>query len=318
MFALSGVVIARLRNFENFLSASFILATALFLSYRTGGFDFLPPFWNGWFKIPGMVATLNLAVALVTLAFLAINASREGVRENSDAIVAILGYFIYAIAFAATSSLGVLLMLSSSAILWVGASNLLCQHIGNTRGVILALAYIIPSSGYLMHADYQFTYFDKPPSQLNYTIQEGPAKGIKTNELNGYLEKALRQIAADNSEQEDFILSFDQTPMTYFITKRRPAVDHSWIGITAGNEQSAKNSLQKMIVTERQPTLAFHWRNKALFLPQGEDFKNPILSGFSESSERPILSYVKSNMDLQGTIEVNGQTFIEIYRRLEK
>lgn len=317
VFALFGVVIARLRSFENFLSASFFLAITLLLSYRTGGFDFLPPFWNGWFKIPGMVATLNFSVAIVTLAFIAINISREGTRKNLEAAIVILGYFIYAMAFAATSSLGVLLMLSSSAVLWIGTTHLLCQHMGNARGIILALAYIIPSSVYLMHADYQFTYFDKPPSQLNYIIQEGPARGIKTNEVNGYIEKAIREIASDNSKKSDFILSFDQTPMAYFLTKRRPAVDHSWIGITGGNEQLAKESLQKMILTERLPTLAFHWRNKILWLPQGEDLTNPILSSISESSERPFLSFVRSNMDLVGNIEINEQSVIEIYKRSE-
>lgn len=314
IFTAAGVLLTQLRNQSIFYAGVVLLATLLTASLYTRGFTLLPLFWNGWFKIPGMVATLNASAAIIAATFFATMAVRKPLGKMLPAGILILGYLIYVSVFALTSSLGVLLMMSSSVALWIGLSWLLCERLGTLKGLALCLAFLLPSSAFLLRADYQFTYFDKAPNQLDTVIQDGPAKGIQTNAVNAFVESTIRKAVVGNSQDGDLILSFDQTPMVYFLTKRRPAVDHSWIGITGGNEIDAKNAIQKMIVAERFPKLALHWQNKFLWLPIDENFSDFALSGFAPSMEAPILAYVKSNMMQVATINIGEVPMVEIYQ----
>lgn len=314
IFVGAGLLLTRIKSQRAFFVGAVGLGALLSASLYTRGFSLLPLFWNGWFKIPGMVATLNAVAAIVALLLITKNAVKEPLERTLPATVLILGFLLYASFFALTSSLGVLLMLSSSVALWIGVSWLLCYHLGPAKGMALAIAFMLPSSAFLLRADYQFTYFDKAPSQLDTVIQDGPAAGIQTNSVNAFIEGTIRKAVATNTDEGDLILSFDQTPMVYFLGRRRPAVDHSWIGITGGNEENAKNAIQKMIVANRIPKLALHWQNKFLWIPLDEQFKNFTLSGFSASTERPILAYVRSNMTRVATINIGELPMVEIYK----
>lgn len=314
IFVSLGLLVTQLKHKTTFFAGAALLTMLLSLSLHTRGFDLLPLFWNGWFKIPGMIATMNCAAAVAALAFFVRNRLSAPQEEQLPAAALIVGYFIYAILFSLTSSLGVLLMLSGSVALWVGISWLLCDRLGVTKGLTLTMAFLAPSSAFLLRADYQFTYFDKTPNQLNTVIQDGPAAGIQTNEINAFIERTIRQAVGLNSEPGDLILSFDQTPMVYFLTRRRPAVDHSWIGITGGDERSAKDAIQKMIVSDRLPKLALHWQNKFLWLPIDEQFSDFALSGFAPSTEAPVLAYVRSNMTQVATINIGELPMVEIYQ----
>lgn len=313
-FTIAGVLLTLLRNKSLFYAGVLLLGVLLATSLYTRGFTLLPLFWNGWFKIPGMVATLNATAAVTATAFLTVTAMRKPLGKMLPAAILIVGYLIYVSLFALTSSLGVLLMMSSSVALWIGLSWLLCDKLGTRKGLALSMAFLLPSSAFLLRADYQFTYFDKSPTQLDTVIQDGPAKGIQTNAVNAFIERTIRNAVGGNSQEEDLILSFDQTPMVYFLTQRRPALDHSWIGITGGDEVSAKSAIQKMIVTERLPKLALHWQNKFLWLPIDEKFSQFALSGFAPSTEAPILAYVKSNMTQVATINIGELPMVEIYQ----
>ena len=314
IFVAAGLLFTRIKSQRVFLAGALGLGGALSASLYTRGFSFLPLFWNGWFKIPGMVATLNAVAALVAVVFILRAALKKPLEQTLPAATLILGYLIYASVFALTSSLGVLLMLSSSLALWVGLSSVLSSHLGTTRGLALALAFMVPSGAFLLRADYQFTYFDKSPSQLDTVIQDGPAAGIQTNAVNAFIEATIRKAVSANSQPSDLILSFDQTPMVYFLTQRRPSVDHSWIGITGGDEVSAKDAIQKMIVGNRLPKLALHWQNKFLWIPLDEQFSDFTLSGFAESAEKPILAFVRANMMRVATINIGELPMVEIYK----
>lgn len=297
-----------------FLLTSLLLALLLSASLKTRGFGFLPLFWNGWFKIPGMVATLNACGAV---AFFAVYISKvyrkPEAASDSLPLILVSCFALYATLFAVTSSLGVMLFVSCSFLLWLGIALALAPSQGALRTWAVMLAFCLPASGFLMQADYRFTYFDKSPDQLTTLIKEGPAKGVQTNELTAFVDSTLRKAVAQNSSPGDLILSFDQTPMAYFLTKRRPALDHSWTGITGGNINSAKHALQKMIVTERQPKLALYWQNKLLWVPTDESLTQFNLSGFANSAELPIAGYVQSNMAPAASLNIGERTLIQIF-----
>lgn len=302
------------------------LATAITsISIYNHYFGILPPFWNGWFNIPGITSAITLGLLSISIT---LNVTRtaaqapkgflvKGLFNNEGARIEALKILIlmYGVLYAATSTLGIMLfsnILPLTLMMMISENG--SKPARNPEYKIRAnsiAAFGIALGIPLMMHDHQFTYFDKSPNYLTSEITHGPAKGIFTNELNSKLYSDLINIVDNLTEDDDFIISFDQTPMTYFITKRRPSLDHSWTGITGGDAQAMKLSIAKMVDRERIPRLALHWRNKFLWFPSRDG--EYALSSFGDSAEPVLLSFVKSNMRYIGSIEIQDQRAIEIY-----
>lgn len=309
-----GAFVSTIRDRGAFYLCAMGLMAALAISLETRGLKLLPLFWNGWFKAPGLVASINAVAATAAVIYLIRQKRSEKKPNRTIPLIMLVGFLLYASLFALTSSLGILLMLSSSVILWIALGMMVGMQLGQGKALALTLAFAIPCASALIEADYKFTYFDKSPDQLDTQITEGPAVGIQTNEVTAFIESTIRRAVAQHTDANDLILSFDQTPMVYFLSKRRPAVDHSWIGITGGSEKEAKEAIQKMIVSDRLPKLALHWQNKFLWVPTTEELDTFALSSFSPSLERPILEFVQSNMTRIATINIGEFPMVEIFK----
>ena len=302
---------------------SLVCLILFFFSRSLADLGILPLFYNGWFQYPGMFAALNCVLAILFIGAMSVPSKYALFNKNSQyynvGSALLLIYFFSCLSFSLTSGLGILLFSNMSFVLWIALALLITDskslRIKSVKNPAVALYFCTALS--VCFADYEFTYFDQKPTDLNTTIEQGPASGIVTNSVNAQIIYAIQDVASALSKPEDFILSFDRTPMTYFLAQRRPALDHSWVGITGGKEEQSIHAINKMVRHGREPTLAFHWLSSALWFPGGENAKYSF-SGFSESNEKFILAYVRQNMEFVGTINVFDRPIIEVYKAKTK
>lgn len=322
---------AQVRKME-FFFFSVMLSGTLVYSQLRHYFGILPPFWNGWFNIPGSTAGITIGLTLIPLSYFIRDAYRSNYPLSLPAFInavktkttlpAYFFVFAYASLYGATSTLGIMLfsnilpiVATLMAIGVINQDNILEESKRTPAEArrLKGIAVIFISLGVpLSIHDHNFTYFDKAPHALDTRIDAGPAAGILTNELNARLYNDIRKFVSENTREGDYILSFDQTPMAYFMTQRLPAIDHSWVGLTGGDPTAMKKSVAKMVEDARIPTLALHWRNKFLWLPINQEGEY-ALSGFADSTEEVLLSFVRRNMDFAGSIDVGNERAIEVY-----
>lgn len=293
--------------------------TSYALLTKAGGI--LPDFWNGWFNTPGLSALLYSLIGLYVLT-LRNDASGPGDPNETKSIWkwALFLTLVYAGAFSFSSTLGSLLYLNvGSILLFLSFMVLISQRkLFEKRALFLSLTFSFSVGLPLCFFDWNFTYFDSPPKYLTTEIQSGAAKGIMTNRTNAEVLRAVEIIVDQNSEPDDFILSFDQVALPHFLTKRRPSLDHSWVGMTVASQSATRDSLDKMISLSREPELAFFWRNKLLWFPRKSgdlSYSEGGLSGFGGTTVPLISNYVEANMSQIGSIDIGGEPAVLVFKR---
>ena len=299
--------------------------------------EMLPPFWNGWFNIPGLAGLI--AITLISVNFLGslpvwkkplINLKDLNANEtHGEWLISFssvyMGILLFALSFSLTSSLGVLLFSNLLPIIIVLNKSLQIhfKKIGGSRNIPHTLtnpAIFAVCLSIAIH-DYNFTYFDKHPRELTERIRNGPAAGIMTNPANASIIESLEKISDQLTTSDDLLISYDQTAMAYFLLRRKPSLDHSWTGITGNNNTLLEASIIKMKRLNKEPELVMHWRNKMLWFPltsidQATLFYWPsTLSGFGDSQLKPLNDYVTQNFDYLGSIKINEERAIDIFRR---
>lgn len=300
-------------------SAPAIGLTFFAWGYGTSFSGLLTPVYNGWFDTTGILIIANLVTAAIGIhAF----ANRHGVLLTKAHRIEVLGfigliYFIlFSFAYVVTSSMGILEVAIGTFVLWVSFALIIVNdpkpHA--IRKNLFFVAIFLPSAAALPIFDWSFTHFDDVPSRLNVKIESGPARGLVTSQLNHDVEKAIRETIAEHTNEDDFLLSWEQTPMPYFLGRRRPAIDHSWVGITKGDPQIDAKVIEKMISHQREPKMAIFWSNKLLVFPEargGQTWR----SGSSPAPNTLITEYVRENMQGIKIIQVNGENAVEFYLR---
>lgn len=300
------------------LAFTFAASVTLYIAIDTQGFGILPEAWNGIFNRQAFAAGLTIAAALFSFFIMGKVSLTSPKRSKTDLVIltSTITFLIYGTTLTITSTLGSLLFLSGSFSAWLLLfASFIRAGADRTSTVMFIGAIFLPTSLHLMQADWDFTYFDKSPSFLDTKIESGPAQGIYTNPLNASIEKSVRELVERKTGKQSYILAFDQAPMTYFLTRRLPALDHSWVGITQGNEYLMKDAIGKMVQYERIPSLAIHWRNRFLWTPLAPDYSEFALSGFSDSREGPLLDFVRTNYRLTGEIKVDEKSAIQFFER---
>lgn len=303
---LSKAVYNWLEEARHPMKAAAILAVLICLFINYGWIGSLPDYWNGWFNTPGRLASI---FGLASAYFLVKHITSRTSFANAEELL-LVNYILISLAFSLTSGLGMLTFLYGAPVfvvyLTIKASKLRSSS-------ILISSISVPIGLALCWHDYNFTYFDRAPKDLGVIIKSGRGAGIHTNEVNEAIIDSIQIFVENNSSPEDFIISFDQTAMTYFLTQRRPALDHSWTGLGGGRFSISESSILEMKRLSRQPKVALHWRNKFLWIPDGPNLTSTALGGTGDSSESQVISYVRDNMNLAGTIDVAGTPVIELY-----
>lgn len=299
----------------------YLLSIALFFCIKTNLNGMIPLYWNGWFSAPMWFCALLTAAVIAGLTWTLIVNSTPGKTRVDFALLLIL-YLPAACCgtlFTLFSSLGILTLSYVAIPVLLGLTLTLQEWMNPQRErhrfmcAIALVALYLPFYYHLIWADWRFTYFDLPPSKLTHTITEGFGAGIKTNVAYYKLTKWMGEKAKQYSSEDDLAIMIDQTAMGYMLTKRRPAINHSWTGF-GGSSKLRSDAIAQMKAVGKYPTLAFRFLQVPFFFPislPDETFQLAGRKRFTDSD--PLSGYIVNNMVLTENFRLNGQTWVELF-----
>ncbi|NQV20153.1 MAG: hypothetical protein HQ511_01915 [Rhodospirillales bacterium] len=299
------------------LAATGLAGLTAFAVIETNLFGAIELYWRGWFAAPMWFAALLIAFSGFYIIHV-VRMHRTSARLDDRGLLILfllVPGFVIGTVFAFTSGMGPLAMCYVAIPVVAGLSCYVVSGAG--RGVISGAATLVallfPFYYATAWADWRFTYFDLPPAHLNHTVENGFAKGIRTNaayaQIIGWIEMQVSQ----HSSGDDLAVFFDQVPMGYMIARRRPSIDHSWAGM-AFSPSLRRESTEKMVRLGREPTVAFKFHSLPLFLPlslKDETFSPPGRQLFA--ADNPLNNYVVHNMELAGQVNMGEQKWIELF-----
>lgn len=290
--------------------------------YASSFSGLLSPVYNGWFDTTGILVIANIVTVALGLHGISDGAGKLLQEKNKKQLLGLIGilyFMLFSLAFALTSSMGILEIGIGSFVLWTSfaIANFDRSKTDSVRKNFFFAAIFVPSAIALPVFDWSFTHFDDSPNRLDVRIETGPAKGLVTSQINHDVERAVRETILRYTNDDDFLLSWEQTPMPYFLSRRRPAIDHSWTGITSGDRRIDAKVLEKMISLGREPKMAIFWSNKLLVFPKVRGHEG-WRSGSFPAPNTLITEYVRQNMKGVQIIQVDGENAVEFYLRKEE
>lgn len=294
------------------------LSATIFVVIDTNLFGVIPPFWKGWFNAQMWLASLVVATWIMVLCSLFYQYKKMFMLDNTSQLLLVLlvpciimgGLFVF------FSSLGPLTVQSASIPTMLALAVLVAQWgRSSTRGFLMLTLILGPFYYSMAWADWKFTYFDLPPKYLTSTFTEGFATGIRTNKLYFSMASWMQGMSHKYSQEGDFAIVTDQTPMGYMLINRRPALNHSWGGL--GNSKSLRrDAVTQMIRDNREPKIAFRFVSAPLFLPTSMKEDKYYLGVQSPMNPRdPIDSYMLQSMKYVDSFSFQQRTWIELYVR---
>jgi hypothetical protein len=295
-----------------------IAAISVYFIIDTNLFGIVGSYWYGWFSVPmWLSATLMVGSAAAVISLLRQRHKAEPSSSATLAIIVLIPSLILALLLSYFSTIGALSMTMVAipvvmALAWYILHQLL-NRVTETAAASLLAAVLAPFYAQVALADWRFTYFDAAPNQLTHTIPDGFARGIKTNEIYAALVKWMQLTASSNSTDSDLAIVFDHTPMGYMLTKRRPALNHSWIG-WAASPSLRREAMNDAITRNRLPKIAYRFVMLPVFIPislKEGTVKTGVAMHFAPDD--PISAYVTSHMRLVDTFSVNGLLWAEFY-----
>ena len=300
-----------------------MLSVSMFSVIDTNLFGYIPAYWRGWFPAQmWFSAVLIIYFGLFALSIITRIINKESMSNDEVlTVIVTVPAIILTVLFSYISSMGVLSTLHVSVIGVVGLAlfvvNWLHKLELQSRFVMpLAIVFILMPFYYnLAMGDWKFTYFDMPPKNLTYEFDEGFASGIKTNELFYTLAGWIKNNTDKYSDENDYMIVEKQTPMVYMITKRRPALNHSWTGWSKSLALQV-DSIDVMIREKREPKIAFRFVRSPLFYPLSIKDGTFVFSARNKyDADDPITEYINTNMRVKSVMKVGGTPLVKFYVR---
>ena len=327
------VIAARLPR-SRALMAIGLLSAVTFAAVSTNFFGALEPYWRGWFVAPMWFSGLLMAFAVIVLYETCGSYwKREALTETGRLILFMtIPSIVAGSVFITLSGMGPLALGYLSIPLVMALSLYFVDSaredksvptylVNNAvdgriavvvRGVRLC-ALLFPIYYVVAWADWRFTYFDLSPKYLNHTIERGFAKGIKTNSSYGKVVTWIEKQSAEYSDDGDLAIFYDQMPMGYMLTKRRPSLDHSWTGM-AHSSSLRRESIEKMARLDRDPSIAFKIIRLPIFIPVSLSDEQFALSGeYPWSPDDDVDTYVRQSMKYVDKLDIQGRGWLELF-----
>ncbi|MFQ5509881.1 MAG: hypothetical protein ACE5FN_11190 [Leptospirillia bacterium] len=305
-------------------------AAGIALALLAGGLTFwmmttsvggrLPLYWRGWFAAPMWFSALLIVFmggfAGLTLWRLARPTPLSG--EGRLLTVLLLPSALFALLFGSVSEMG---YLSACYVAIPATAALALALVSGWRRAgaglpVQALALtvlLLPFVHQVAWADWRFTYFDMPPERLTHTIPDGFAGGIRTNPTFARIAAWMTDRGHRLSGPDDFVIAMNQVPMVHMLTGRRPALNHSWLGL-AHSLSLQREALEQMRRSGRAPRLAFRFVRVPMFFPT--DLKagtfavgNPVVF----SNIQPVAAYIARHMRPRERLDIKGQPWVELW-----
>ncbi len=152
----------------------------------------------------------------------------------------------------------------------------------------------------LSWSDWNNTFFDVPPAQMDAVIDKGFAQGIRTNQLYRSVYNWIDDISGRYSEKDDYLISYVVSPMVHMIAKRKPALDESYIDFSEVPGDYYMKAIEVMKKKHRNPRLVFLYDRMFCLFPVAGDPGAVTWLGqqVTPQSQDPVSLYVKDNMYL--------------------
>jgi hypothetical protein len=165
--------------------------------------------------------------------------------------------------------------------------------------------------------NWRFTSFDVVPVHAEVEINEGFGKGIKTNAFYKDLYNWIKEYAEIYTQKNDFIITYNISPMVHMITKRRPSLDESRIDIKAFPDDYYIDAIRKMMICHREPKMAFVFENLIMLYPVSIDKEQYRLSHkqFSFPHSDPLSIYISKYMYQVDQFKVNNEVIARCFIR---
>jgi hypothetical protein len=313
-----------------------LVAAVAFMAVYTNLIGAIKPYWRGWFDAPMWFSGLLMAFAAIVLYRTCRNRLTGATLTETDRLILFmtLPSAVTGLAFVSQSGMGPLSLgyLSVPVVAalslyfvdsaredkgtptYLAGGTLGSRFAVTARGVRLC-ALLFPIYYVVAWADWRFTYFDLSPKYLTHTIEDGFAKGIKTNAAYAAVVNWIQSQAAIHSAEGDTAIFYEQVPMGYMLTRRRPSLDHSWTGM-ALSKTLRKDAVEKMIRLEREPNIAFRFNRIPLYFPVS--LKDETFSESGEYKWAPgdsVNDYVGREMTRVQKLSINGRGWLELFAR---
>lgn len=282
---------------------------------------FVRPYWSGWFSNQLWFCSLLLTFMAIFLALVVQKKRSNSSIDGYDGLILIIltPSIVFALVFSHYSSLGILTTLYVAIPVTMALALFLVRHFERRYlasqyiAAVATLAVLFPFSYHLVWADWKFTKFDLTPEKLSHTVAGGFAGGIRTNMLYASMIRWMETTSSAYSAAGEFAIIMDRTSMGHMLIKRRPSLNHSWIGW--GQSPSVRqDAMKEMFKENRQPKIAYRFLRLPLMLPislrDGTYRPSPSIS---YAPDDPISAYVTTQMQHMDTFSADGEPLIELY-----
>ncbi len=306
------------------------LGGGLYWIVATGLGGLISPYWRGWFSAPMWLCGLLMAGFGYYLVYLVngrvghrVNGHRVDGRQNGGpdadavAMVLIVPAITLSAVFAYFSEIGFLTVAYGALPALTGLALLLVPRM-NMAPPLAALGLVAllgPLYWQVAWADWRFTLFDLSPKYLTKTVADGFLKGIRTNGIFYDMDRWMRDRAERFSTPDDLAIAMNRVPMVHVQIRRRPAMNHSWVGMMR-SALLRFEAVNDMVNRGRQPKIAFRFVRPPMFLPvdlNGEKFMPAAPDTFYANNSTS--NHITQTMKLVDTFRVRGQVWVEFYVR---
>lgn len=282
---------------------------------------YVRPYWSGWFSNQLWFCSLLLTFMAIFLALVVQKKRNNSSVDGHDGLILIIliPSIVFALVFSHFSSLGILTTLYVAIPVTMALALFLIRHLERQYldsqyiAAIATIAILFPFSYQLAWADWKFTKFDLTPEKLSHTVAGGFADGIRTNALYASMIRWMEATSSTHSTAGEFAIIMDRTSMGHMLIKRRPSLNHSWIGW--GHSPSVRqDALKEMLRENRQPKIAYRFLRLPLMLPISlRDGTSRLSPYISYAPDDPISAYVTTRMQHIDTFSADGEPLIELY-----
>jgi hypothetical protein len=308
------------------ISAILALSSVMYFIISTSLFGLLSPlFLNDYYSRPLWFSALISSVFVIFFCYISSKIISHHKVSKTEALAALLFIpsMLLSISMSVFSNIGACNVMYSSIPVIGGISILiLCSEKVETksylRNLLILLIFFAPFYYSTAWSAFRNTGYDVSPEQTNVEIDKGVGKGIRTNVVYRDLYNWIYKTAEKYTTKDDYIISYIVSPMVHMITKRRPALDDSWIQINELPPEYCETAITQMKKRGREPKIVFVFDRKPQLYPGGF-LKEPKYLWFRQEISPPfsdfISKYVSEHMHLINKFRIYDGIFVCCYYR---
>jgi hypothetical protein len=305
-----------------FIPGCAMLFAIILLIINTSLFGFLLPYNNGWFGKPMWFS--SMLMAFIILFWMKIIRKyvlkRAFDEEEALSIILMAPFTICACTMSIFSGLGALSICQTAIPATAAIALMMTTQFKNMKhqhviSFVILIFLLGPFYYTTARSDWDFTFFDFQPKQLDVRIESGFGRGIYTNQLYAKLYEWLIANTNAFTKPGDYAISYTVSPMVHMITGLKPSLDDTFITFEKP-EGYYKKAIEFMKKRGREPRIAFIFERMPILLPVSME-KGTVTfpaKGFNFMSSRdPISGYVKTHMTPASTFNISNDYVIQCY-----